>query len=79
MFTLEEFKKEVLTAMEGRPEWSRKGQFVFNYIDEVYHVARTVQFKGGIDCFHNDNNIDAFIECAYQYLKEYNDYVNEHK
>lgn len=79
MFTLEEFKKEVLTAMEGRPEWCRKGQFVFNYIDEVYHVARTVQFKSRVDCFHNDNNIDAFIECAYRYLKEYNDYVNEHK
>lgn len=79
MFTLEEFKEEVLTAMEGRAEWCRKGQFVFNYIDEVYHVARTVQFKGGIDCFYNDNNIDAFIECAYRYLKEYNDYVNEHK
>ena len=79
MFTLEEFKKEVLTAMEGRPEWCRKGQFVFNYIDEVYHVARTVQFKSGIDCFNNDNNINAFIECAYQYLKEYNDYVKAHK
>ena len=79
MFTLEEFKKEILTAMEGREEWCRKGQFVFNYIDEVYHVARTVQFKSGIDCFYNDNNIDAFIDSAYRYLKEYNDYVNEHK
>lgn len=66
--TLEELKKEVYTAMQDKPEKWRKGQFVFNYIDRGYGVASAVQFIDGIDCFHNDDMIDAFLECAVKYI-----------
>ena len=64
--TSTELKIEVLKAMEDKPKEWRKGQFVFNYIDEHYApVARQVQFKDGIDCFYRDNMIDDFIDaCA---------------
>ena len=64
--TSTELKVEVLKAMENKPKEWRKGQFVFNYIDEHYApVARQVQFKDGIDCFYRDDMIDQFIDaCA---------------
>ena len=52
------------------PHW-RKGQFVFNYIDEIYGVARHVQFVDHVDCFYNDGQIDSFLRCVvdrYNYL-----------
>ena len=72
--TLEDFRAEVLTAMENRPKEWRKGQFVFNYIDETYRVARYVQFIDGIDCFHNDEKIDAFIVRSYENLTKAEEY-----
>lgn len=64
--TSTELKVEVLKAMENKPKEWRKGQFVFNYIDEHYApVARQVQFRDGIDCFYRDDMIDQFIDaCA---------------
>lgn len=63
--TKEELKREVYEAMKNKPSWSREGQFVFNYINEHYRVARTAQFDYGIDCFYLDHKIDEFIEvCA---------------
>lgn len=68
---MEEFKKNILKELENKPEEWRKGQFVFNYIDHVYDVARTVQFGRGIDCFYDDSKIDAFIEaCWEEYSKK---------
>lgn len=64
--TLEDFRAEVLTAMANKPKELRDGQFVFNYINEKYRVARYVQFIDGIDCFHNDEKIDAFIVRCYE-------------
>ena len=58
--TVEELKKEIECAIKPK-EW-RYGQFVFNYIDEVYGVARIAQFKYGVDCFYHDDLIDKFIE-----------------
>ena len=66
--TLEEFKKEVLNFADNRPKEWRKGQAVFNYIDEYYGVAREVQFKDLTDCFYNDDIIDEFIEKAFSKL-----------
>jgi hypothetical protein len=62
--TLEELKDEVYYALENKPRWSRDGQFVFNYIDEKYQVARQIQFQDNVDCFYNDDEIDAFLKCA---------------
>ena len=64
--TLEDFRADVLTAMASKPQDWRDGQFVFNYINEKYRVARYVQFIDGIDCFHNDDNIDTFIVRCYE-------------
>lgn len=64
--TSTELKAEVLEAMENKPKEWRKGQFVFNYIDEKYApVARQVQFIDKVDCFYRDDMIDDFIDvCA---------------
>lgn len=70
MLTFEEFRNDIFNNMENKPNWSRKGQFVFNYIDAVYGVARYVQFVEGVDCFYNDNIIDDFIVKAYEKYKE---------
>lgn len=73
--TLEDFRADVLTAMgRYRPKEWRKGQFVFNYIDEKYRVARYVQFIDGIDCFHNDEKIEAFIVRSYENLMKAEEY-----
>lgn len=64
----EEFRKEILSEMGKKPSYYRNGQFVFNYIDENYGVARIVQFKDKIDCFYNDNNIENFIKVSFEEL-----------
>ena len=69
--TFDDLKNEVMTAMENKPKQWRKGQFVFNYIDEVYGVARHVQFVDNVDCFYIDDQIDSFLRCVvdrYNYL-----------
>jgi hypothetical protein len=50
------------------PKNWRKGQFVFNRIDELFKVARIVQFKDGIDCFYLDSKIDEFINHSLKYI-----------
>ena len=64
--TAKQLKDEIYTWMkEDRPSQWREGQYVFNYIDEVYGVAREAQFKHRVDCFYWDEKIDKFIEtCA---------------
>ena len=44
MIDYDDFKEDVLTAMKNKPKDWRDGQFVFNYINEKYGVARYVQF-----------------------------------
>ena len=70
MITVEELKEEISTAKFPK-NW-RKGQSVFNYIDNVYGIARTIQFKWGIDCFYNDNNIDEFLNKAVEIINHGN-------
>jgi hypothetical protein len=55
----EELKNEIF-SVEKPTNW-RNGQFVFNYVDEVYGVARIAQFQYGVDCFYRDDKIDEFI------------------
>ena len=64
--TLEEFKNSIY-SIEKPSHW-REGQFVFNTIDSLYGVARTVQFNDGIDCFYDDSKIDQFITACYNRL-----------
>ena len=66
MITIEELKKEI-SEIEFPKNW-RKGQSVFNYIDNVYGIARNIQFEYGVDCFYNDNCIDNFIDKAVELI-----------
>lgn len=68
--TYQEFRNEVLGMMKVKPKEWRDGQFVFNYINENYGVARQVQFIERIDCFHDDSQIEAFILSSYRQWKE---------
>ena len=68
MKTFEEFRKEVLDWTDNcKPKEWRRGQAVFNYIEQKYHVGRHVQYEDHIDCFYNDN-INNFIIAAYKRL-----------
>mgnify|MGYP003557911721 FL=1 len=73
MITYEEFKNECLAVAENRSHYLRKGQAIFNYVDEMYGIAREAQFVHGIDCYYLDNKIDEFIKCTYNILKDLND------
>lgn len=68
--TYEEFITEIWERVAISPKGWRKGQAVFNIIDERWGVAREVQFVDGIDCFYNDDNIQEFIDHAWVILKE---------
>lgn len=64
--TPDEFRAKIY-SIEKPSHW-REGQFIFNTIDSLYRIARTVQFKDGIDCFYNDSEIDNFINACYNRL-----------
>jgi hypothetical protein len=74
--TFEDFKLEVLSAMDNKPEHLRKGQFVFNHIEQKYGVGKSVQKIDGVDCFYDDKMIDEFIERSYMYLIGMDNTVN---
>lgn len=72
-------KQELLFKIKPskRPEHIRKGQYIFNWIDQHYQyatmeffgdlystIARDVQFKDGIDCFYDDSKIDEFLDAC---------------
>lgn len=70
--TTEELKKEIEDNIDIKPKNWRKGQFVFNYINSTYSgVSREVQFNDGVDCFHNDEQIDNFINHCVKRINEY--------
>lgn len=64
-YTREELKEIILDDSKKMKElcpYYRWGQAVFNYVDEYLGVARKVQFEYNVDCFYNDDAVDAFIE-----------------
>lgn len=66
----EEFYNNIMSLVENKPSQWRKGQAVFNYIEEYYGVSRQVQFIDGCDCFYDDTQIDDFIKCSFNRLKD---------
>lgn len=68
--SFEEFKKEVYDAVEARPDFIRKGQAVFNYVDGTFGAARAAQFEYGVDCFYNDNKINDFLDICYHIITD---------
>lgn len=69
----QEYKNECLAVAENRSHYLRKGQAIFNYVDEKYGVAREAQFVHKIDCFYLDEKIEEFIKCTYSILQDLND------
>ena len=67
--TFGDFKNEIARVIENRPKSWRKGQAVFNYIESKYGVARSVQFNDGVDCFYRDDQIEEFLQKAYERIK----------
>lgn len=69
MISFEEFREEIWNFVhEDKPDCWRNGQAVFNYVDDMYGVAREVQFVSGIDCFYDDSKIEEFIVESYRLL-----------
>lgn len=66
IMTLDEFKASIYNI--EKPSHWREGQFVFNTIDRLYRVARTVQFNDKIDCFYDNSKIGQFINACYNRL-----------
>lgn len=70
--TFEEFRKDILDNIDNCPRNWRYGQKVFNYVEDMYDVARNVQYIDNIDCFYNDELVEPFIKCAYnEYVLKY--------
>lgn len=67
--TIQDLREEVYAAMKEKPQNWRKGQFVFNYIDDKYGVAREVQCKDGVDCFYDDDKIYPFLVRSWQVIE----------
>lgn len=69
--TTEELKQEIYNWMPDKPKNWREGQAVFNYVDQVYYgAARDAQFGYDVDCFYDDDKIDAFIETCAKIISE---------
>ena len=60
--TREEFEKVIWDEVAMCPKCWRKGQSVFNVVNELFGVARSVQFEDGVDCFYDDDAIGLFID-----------------
>ena len=63
--TKEEFISIIDNRIQYYPKEYRKGQAVFNAIDEEFGVARDVQYTKNIDCFYDDSKVDDFINAAF--------------
>ena len=71
--TYEDFVCKVWERVYSYPKDWRKGQKVFNAIEELYGaVARHVQYFDGVDCFYDDSKIDDFIAAVWEKLKDGN-------
>lgn len=67
IISYESFKKSIIEEVElTRPKSIRKGQAIFNYVDEKFGLARKIQYDYNIDCFYNDLKIDAFLKILYK-------------
>ena len=71
---LDDFNKFEALCKEqlvNKPANWRDGQTIFNFVDEVFGVARHVQFKNNVDCFYDDRYIDEFIKKSYAAIQTY--------
>lgn len=65
--TLKQLTEELNRALKTKPDYIRRGQCVFNYIESTYGVvAREVQFEDKIDCFYDDSMILKFVVACFK-------------
>ena len=68
MLTKSEFTQQILTWANGYcVAGLRWGQAVFNSTEELFgpEVARTSQFVYNVDCYHDDNKVNEFLDKCY--------------
>ena len=65
-----EFIESIYNKIEHYPKNWRNGQKIFNAVDEMYNVARDVQFKDGVDCFYDDTQIGPFLTKAWERVRQ---------
>ena len=73
--TYGDFISQIWEEVAKCPKNWRKGQKVFNVIDEQFGVARDVQFIDNVDCFYDDKDetINLFIDHAWiRYVSKLN-------
>lgn len=75
--TMSEFKQEIENAYSTqRPKYCRKGQFVFNYINDVYGVK--ISPEASVNCFNNDDRIEDFVTYSFIELASItDDYISK--
>ena len=66
-----EFIKEIKNVVDTKPATFRNGQAVFNYIDSRYGVAHDIKERG-VDCYYDDDQIEMFVNMAYNIIKNGN-------
>ena len=65
----EDFIVLVWEKVRDYPKGLRKGQAVFNAVEEIFGgVAGDVQLIDGVDCFYLDEKIDDFLNCVWKRL-----------
>ena len=73
IMTLKQLQNEVFAVLKNKPSCYTKGQYVYNYIDFEYGVAKDVKNQDGIDCREDDTKIDLFVELCAKRIKEETD------
>ena len=64
--TLKQLVAELNKALKTKPDYIRRGQCIFNYMESTYGVASEVQFEDKIDCFYNDSMILKFVAACFK-------------
>ena len=70
--TYDDFKEYIMAEVKKfrKPfPFIRKGQAVFNIVESHFGVARSVQFQDHIDCYHRDQDIEAFLQAAWKRIE----------
>ena len=55
---------EINIVLVNKPSYLRKGEFIYNYIDENYNVVNNIRVRDFVSCLFDNDYIDKFLECA---------------
>lgn len=63
-----DFVVKIWKKSDQYPRYMRIGQRIFNAIEDLYGIAYKVRDTSGIDCFYDDDKVDAFIDATWKEL-----------